>query len=187
MIRELYHLEYNMFKKLLVSSAILAMASATAFAGAPYVGVATGVVVNTADTVNFRGLPGTIFAGYGSGLGQGFYLGGEVFVTLGSATITDNGLKTGYAYGFGLLPGIMISDHTMGYVRLGLAQTKFSPTNQGNTTVTGGQLGLGLQTSLTQNWDLRGEYTYTSNKSVSGVSGNPRTDATTIAMVYKVD
>ncbi|MES2217583.1 MAG: outer membrane beta-barrel protein [Pseudomonadota bacterium] len=176
-----------MFKKLLVSSAILAIASSTAFAGAPYIGARTGVIVNTATNVNFRGLPGTLFGGYGAGLGQGFYLGGEVFVTLGSATITDNGLKSGYAYGFGILPGILISDHTMGYLRVGLVQTQFSPTNQGNSTVTGGQLGLGLQTSLTQNWDLRGEYTYTASKSVKGVSGNPRTDETTIAMVYKVD
>jgi opacity protein-like surface antigen len=176
-----------MFKKLLASSALLAVISTPAFAGAPYVGASTGVLINTADNVDFRGLPGTIFAGYGAGVGQGFYVGGEVFVTLGSATITDNGLESGYSYGFGILPGIMISDHTMGYIRIGLAQTKFSPTNEGNSTVTGGQLGLGLQTSLTQNWDLRGEYTFTSNKSISGVSGNPRTDTTTIAMVYKID
>jgi opacity protein-like surface antigen len=176
-----------MFKKLLASSAILAVVSSTAFAGAPYVGVSTGITVNTANFTNYRGLPGTIFGGYGTGLGQGFYLGGEAFVTLGHATITDNGLKSGYEYGIGVLPGILISDHTMGYLRIGLAQTKFSPNNAGNSTVTGGQLGIGLQTSLTQNWDLRGEYTYTANKSISGVSGSPRTDDTTIAMVYKLD
>ena len=175
-----------MLKKLFITSALLA-ATASAYAGAPYVGMSTGLTVNTATYHNFRGLPGTLFGGFGTGLGQGFYFGAEAFVTLGHATITDNGLESGYEYGFGILPGVMISDHTIGYFRLGLAETKFTPTDHGNATVTGGQMGLGMQTSLTQNWDLRAEYTYTANRSLAGVKGSPRTDDTTVAVIYKLD
>lgn len=177
-----------MFKKLLITTAILAATTTTAFAnGAPYVGISTGVTVNTADTLNYTGMPGTIFGGFGANMGQGFYFAGEVFATFGHATMTDNGLKSTYEYGVSLIPGIMISDHTMGFGRLGLAQTRFAPSGVNNSTVTGVQFGLGLQTSLTQNWDLRGEYDYTLQKNLSGLGSSPRTNDTTIALVYKFD
>jgi opacity protein-like surface antigen len=175
-----------MFKKLFIASAILA-ATGSAFAGAPYVGVGTGVIVNTSNFANFRGFPGIIMAGYGGTLGEGFYLGGEVFGNIGTATITDNGLKSTYAYGLSVLPGILISDHTMGYARFGIVRTHFTPGGGTDSNVSGLQFGLGMQTSLTQNWDLRGEYTFTADKSVSGVSGNPRTDAATVSLIYKFD
>jgi opacity protein-like surface antigen len=177
-----------MFKKLLITTAILAATTTTAFAnGAPYVGISTGVTVNTGDYTNYTGMPGTIFAGFGANMGQGFYLAGEVFATLGHATITDNGLKSSYEYGVSVIPGVMISDHTMGFGRLGLAQTRFSPSGANPSTNTGVQFGLGLQTSLTQNWDLRGEYDYTAQKNLKGVGTSPKTNDTTIALIYKFD
>lgn len=180
-----------MFKKLLIASAVLAVSSNIAFAntnGAPYVGVSTGVVTNTASSLNFRGMPGTIFAGYGATMGQGIYLAGEVFGTIGTAVISDNGLKSTYNYGISFIPGVMLSDHTMGYMRIGLVRNRFTPKGAiPSTTVSGGQLGLGIQTSLTQNWDLRGEYTFTANRHISNLSGDPRTDAATVGLIYKFD
>jgi opacity protein-like surface antigen len=178
-----------MFKKLLIASAVLAVSSSMAFAnGAPYIGLSTGVIDNTASNLNYRGMPGTIFAGYGAAMGQGLYLGGEVFGSFGTAAISDNGLKSTYNYGISFIPGFMLSDHTMGYARLGLVRNRFTPKgNIPSTTVSGAQLGIGIQTSLTQNWDLRGEYTYTASRHIPNLSGDPRTDAATFGLVYKFD
>lgn len=178
-----------MFKKLLIASAVFAMTANVALANsAPYIGFGTGVVTNTSSAANYRGMPGNLFVGYGANMGQGLYLGGEVFGTVGTATISDNGLKSTFAYGISFIPGLMISDHTLGFVRLGLVDTHFAPKGNAKSSTVGGlQLGLGLQTSVTQNWDLRGEYVYTASQSVTNLSGHPRTDAANIGLVYKFD
>jgi opacity protein-like surface antigen len=178
-----------MFKKLLLASAMLAISSGVAFAnGAPYLGLSTGVITNTVTSANFRGMPGTIFAGYGASLGQGVYLAGEVFGTIGTATINDDGAKSTYNYGLSVIPGMMLSDHTMGYLRLGLTRTRFTPRGPvASTTVSGAQVGLGIQTSLTQNWDLRGEYTYTAQRHINNLSGDMHTDAATLGLIYRFD
>jgi opacity protein-like surface antigen len=178
-----------MFKKLLSASVALAFAAvAVSASAAPYVGFGTGVITNTATNTNYRGMPGNIFLGYGANIGQGVYLAGEVTGRFGAVTITDNGLKSTYVYGLSFIPGLMISEHTLGYARIGLSRTHFSPQAPGQSaTVAGINLGFGLQTGLTQNWDLRGEYVYTASRSVTNVSGNPRTDETTLSLVYKFD
>jgi opacity protein-like surface antigen len=177
-----------MFKKLLATSAILATCSTMALAGgAPYLGASLGVVNNTASSGgSFRGIPLTISGGYGALVNQSIYLGGELFGTLGTSTLNNNAivqsLKTTYGYGLGFIPGVMLSDHAMAYMRLGVVKTRFS--NIGNTA-TGGQVGFGMQTSITQNWDLRGEYDYTKYRSISGVS--PRSDTFNVGLVYKFE
>jgi opacity protein-like surface antigen len=178
-----------MLRKIAIATAVLAVTSTVAFAnGAPYAGLSAGVITNTSTTVNYRGMPGNIFAGYGATIGIGIYLAGEVSGTLGAITITDNGLRSTYSYGISFIPGLMLSDHTMGYARLGLLRTHFTPKgNVGAATVAGGEFGLGLQTSLTQNWDLRMEYDYIASRSISGLSGTPRTDTTTLGLAYKFD
>jgi opacity protein-like surface antigen len=177
-----------MLKKLLVAAAVLAVSSSVAFAnGAPYVGFSVGQKTNTSTYLNFRGIPADIFLGYGATLGQGFYLGGEVLANLVTANVSDNGLKTTYGYSIGFIPGLMLSDHTMGYGRLGLMRSRFEPAGFSAKTVSAVQFGLGLQTNLMQNWDLRGEYDYDAYGSVSGVSGNPRGDEFNIGLVYKFD
>jgi opacity protein-like surface antigen len=175
-----------MFKKLLLSTVLIVSAN-VAVANGPYLGLSTGVVTNTANSVNYRGMPGTVFGGYGGNLGQGVYLAGEVFSTIGKVKISDNGLKSTYDYGLSFIPGVMISDHNMGYLRIGLVRTHFVPKNVSSANVTGAQFGVGMQTGLTQNWDLRGEYIYTASKHITGVSGDPRTDSANIGMVYKFD
>lgn len=174
-----------MFKKLLVAGAILATTSTAAFAvGAPYLGASLGIVDNTSTNGNFRGAPLTVSGGYGAVVNQNFYLAGEVFGTLGTLTLKNNAnmnnLQSTYGYGVSFIPGVMLSDHTMTYARLGLVETRFTHYNE---TVTGGQVGLGIQTSVTQNWDLRGEYDYTSYQKFKSISGT--TDAFNLGLVYK--
>ena len=156
----------------------------------PYVGASVGVNVNSSTNAVggnpgvFRGIPVKVFAGYGSLLSQSFYLAGELTATLGTGEIsTSNNMKTSYGFGLGVLPGVMLNDSTMAYARVGYVRERFSSLN---SMVNGGQVGLGLQTSVTQNIDVRGEYDYTDYKNVGAVR-SPRADEYTLGLVYKID
>ena len=178
-----------MLKKLLMSTAVLAVTASVAYANsAPYIGISAGERTNTNKYYNYRGIPGTLFAGFGADIAQGFYLAGEVFGTFGTGTITDNGLKSTWGYGLSVLPGIMISEHTMAYLRLGVVRTQYQPKYVKTQQITGGQAGPGLQTSLMQNWDVRGEYIYSSYGSLSsGSGGAPNADEFALGLIYKFD
>jgi len=172
-----------MFKKLLVASAILAMTSHVAMAGVPYVGASMGVVATTSGSGNFRGLPITVSGGYGSLINPNVYLGGEIFGVLTTVNFDNNAqpsLKTTYGYGISFIPGLMLSEHTMTYARLGVVRSRFTNYDK---NVTGGQAGVGIQTSVTQNVDLRGEYDYTKYTNFSNV----KSDGFNLGLVYKIE
>lgn len=179
-----------MFKKLLIATAVLATSSSIALANsaAPYVGASLGVNNITASNAgSYRGAPVSIFAGYGQTVYNNIYLGGEVFGTLGTMELSSTsfgiaGLKTSYGFGASFIPGVMLSDRTLAFVRAGIVRTRFSSIKQNST---GAQIGLGLQTNLMQNWDLRGEYDYTAYSQVGGVS--PKSDLFNLGLVYKID
>jgi len=186
-----------MLKKILLGSVMTALTAGIALASpvAPYVGAGLGVVTNTANSSNNfgsnRGVPFNLFAGYGGVIGESFYLAGELIGTVGTGVLSDNGvLKTTYGYGASIIPGVMLSEHTLAFVRAGAVRSRFSDLSQNQT---GGQFGLGLQTGLTQNVDLRGEYDYTAYRSVNwnsnGVhrSTSPRQDAFNLSLVYKFE
>lgn len=186
-----------MLKKILLTSAVAALTITQANAmTAPYVGAGLGITVNTSSNVsansagspaNYRGVPFNVFAGYGGIINQNFYLSGEVTGTVGTADLdNNNNLKTSYAYGVSVLPGVMLSDNTMAFLRAGVVRTRFSNANE---TRTGGQIGVGLQTCLTQNVDLRGEYIYTGYRSFNSTHNvsAPRSDAVNLSLVYKLD
>jgi len=196
-----------MFKKLVVTGATLALSTSVAFAsGTPYVGVSIGEATNTNNNTvvgttsttgtgnSFRGIPFIVNAGYGALLSQNLYLGAEVFGTIGTLSLNNsgvNGLKSTYGYGASILPGIMLSEHTLTYVRLGVVRSHFTPSNTGaakntNYNINGGQLGLGMQFGLTQNVDLRGEYVYTAYQSFAGLT-KPKQDAFNLGLIYKFD
>jgi len=178
-----------MFKKILLTSAIIATSS-TAFAITPYLGVGVGELTNTASLANSRALTASVFGGIGDVLNPMFYLGGELLINLGATSISTNNspgatsVKSSYGYGLSIIPGLMLSDHTMAYLRAGLVETKFTGPSK---TAMGGQAGLGIQTSLAQSWDLRGEYVYTAYQSAKPIKGNPRSDQYNLALVYKFD
>lgn len=177
-----------MFKKLLVASAVLAASSTVAFAAAPYVGASMGIKDNTSSHANYRGFDTNLSLGYGGVVSQNFYLAAEAFVVPFDATITNNNghgdsIRTSYGYGLSIIPGLMLTDHTMGYARVGAIGSRFTTPGQ---TAAGGQLGLGMQTSLTPCVDLRGEYVYTSYRSVSGIH-SPKSDQFNLGLVYKFE
>lgn len=198
-----------MLKKLIITSIVLAM-SGNAFAGA-YVGASIG-----ANYALFKDQPanyGTarfgdvgpmfdLFAGYGKLIKENLYLGGEVFVSGISSDVdgvttdySSHDLDTHYSYGMSVIPGVMISQNTMAYARLGVVRTGFEvKSSAGNyeesskETSTGGQAGLGLQTALTPNLDLRGEYDFTSYKSFTTGDDDkitPTSGQVKLGLVYK--
>lgn len=191
-----------MLKKIILASVIAAATTGIAVANpAPYVGASIGITTNTANVKAngstftggaYRGVPVNLFAGYGGVVNQNFYLAGELSGTVGTMNISDNTqLKTTYGLGASVIPGVMLSDHTLAYARAGVLRSRFS--NGNGSTQTGGQLGAGIQTCLTQNVDLRGEYDFVAykskNYSLAGTNASiaPRADQFTVGLVYKLD
>ncbi len=121
--------------------------------------VGGGLSVNNVNSST--GLVANIFAGIGKTLddNQKYYLGGEVLAE-GSPAYTSSSHwdRTTYGLGASIIPGLMLNKDTMAYGRVGVKLLHNIGTGNFHT---GGQLGLGLQTNVAQNWDVRGEYSYT--------------------------
>jgi opacity protein-like surface antigen len=157
-----------MLKKLsIISFFVLSTGLAHA---SPYFGLSSGIIVNTSDEVgvyghdvgNFRGMPLTLSVGYDVDMNSTFLLGGEIFFTPTTGKLNSsygNYLTTTYGYGLSFIPSIRLSEHTLGYARLGWSGAHFESQSH---NANGGQFGLGLKTSVTQHWDVRMEYTITS-------------------------
>lgn len=181
-----------MYKKIMLASAMLVTSATVAYAQpVAYVGAGLGMNLNTANnanTANYRGMPMNVFAGIGGIVAENVYLAGEVGATPTTADIgNENGmLKTTYSYGASVLPGVMLSDHTMAFARVGAVETHFS--NAG-TTKAGFIGGIGMQTSVMQNVDIRGEYDYTGYHTLShdDFRAAPHMDAVNLGLVYKFD
>jgi len=141
-----------------------------------YVGVGTGIVVNTENGGNgFRGSPAILFAGVGGQMDSNWYLAGEIFGNVATATWDDTHLKTTTSWGVSVLPGLALGDHLLGFLRLGALRNHFSWNNK-----TGAEVGLGVQAGLTHEWDVRGEYDYIQ------YNGNLKTDQFAVGLVYKI-
>jgi len=176
-----------MLKKLFPASMILISGIAVASLDAPtfYIGPSLLVKANTAPSSSSREASARMSAGYGGTLSvaQGIYIAGELFFVPSSLEISTNGtpkLKTTYSYGLSFIPGLMIGDGTMVFIRAGLVRTDFSTQSK---SIMGLQMGVGIQIKLTQSWDLRGEYNYNAYHTITGV-GAPRSDWLGLGGVY---
>lgn len=173
-------------KRLIVSSLIAMGISANVYAGNIYLSPMVFVLDNTSKSSNYRGLYPHMSVGYAQ-MFEGFYLAGEVFAVPATGTLTDNhknaaSVRSSRSYGISILPGGMITEHVMGYVRVSVLSTQFP---YPNTSRAGAQLGLGMQTCLTPYWDLRAEYDYTAYKTVPSL-GSVKSDQVGLGLVYKV-
>lgn len=201
-----------MIKKLLVASAILAASVTTVYAnGAPYVGASVGVNASQfqwKDNATYKNnlgnqnLAGKIFGGYGGNINPNFYLAGELFgdftSTAAKAKTTDNiatnvQLTQKYGYGVSVIPGVMLNNATMAFARVGIVRTRFDAqqssvvaANSQNHMMTGGQMGVGLQTCVAPNLHVRGEYDYTQYGSATfaGNKMSPRNGQANVGLVY---
>lgn len=148
-----------MFKKLLLTTAVLAVSTSIAFAAnkkndlkgetaaapcpsytyltGPYLGFSVGTRDNATGTPTvYKGIEGILSAGYGYMMTTAFYLGGEIFVSdsaklkdFKSETDPDDGVQSGINYGLSLFPGYMITDHVLAYLRVGGTWTQFHDSN----------------------------------------------------------
>jgi len=157
----------------------------------PYLGIDPSLVTvyNNTSSV-FKGLEGTVFAGYAL-LSSNFYLAGEIFAQHGTQ-ITDyrnnlnnnlnsTGLKTSWGAGLSILPGLVLADTILGYLRLGAIETHF---DEAAYTAPGGQVGIGIEGSVSESWDVRAEYIFTWYKSINNL-GSPRSDQYRLGVLYK--
>lgn len=149
---------------------------ALATVGVPYVGVGTGVVVNTGNEGqgSFRGMPLALFAGYGGRLDSNVYLAGEIFGNVNTMSLDNNGLKTTYSWGASLLPGLSLGEGVLGFARIGVLRNHFSWKNK-----TGGEVGAGVEVGLAREWSLRGEYDYIQ------YNGDYKTDQFIVGLLYR--
>jgi opacity protein-like surface antigen len=148
--------------------------------GGPYVGVGLGV----ANKGSFTGLVDNFFAGYGKTIYNNYYLGGELFGNAGSIALSGQQYNNRANYGLGasVIPGVMLTRDTMAYGRIGVKASQY---HGSNSTHTGGQLGLGVQTSIAQNWDVRGEYDYTGYGIINNFT-KKATNQVGVGLVYKI-
>jgi len=156
------------------------------FMGGAYLGFSVASRVNyTSSPAVYNGLEGTLLGGYGW-LWDQWYAALEIFVQ-DSTQITNNtssvgSAKSSWGYGLSILPGYMLVDNVLGYLRLGIVETRFSTRS---SNLLGGQIGLGLDTALCNNWDLRAEYVYSFYNSISNHGGNPKSQQFNLGLVYK--
>ncbi len=141
-----------MFKKIILFTSIIA-SSSMAFATTPYVGGSFGVG-NLGGHYSVLKI-GKVFSGFGNTFGesQNIYLGGELNVD----AYHYPGVHMIYGTGISFIPGYMLTKNTMAYARLSLEQVRYHDTNVCFRAF-GAQLGLGLQTNLSKNWGVRGEF-----------------------------
>lgn len=172
-----------MFKKLLATSIILT--PTLCFANPSFLYVVPTIVLQnmTAGDDNFRGISPRLGMGYAAELYQGLYLAGEVNVTAFTQEVSEDSsgsnLKMSTSFDASILPGMMFSENTFGFLRLGVTSGKF----EGGDTVVGGEIGLGLQAAITNNWYIRGEYIYIAYGSTDDISA-PKVDTFALGAIY---
>lgn len=141
----------------------------------------------TAKHSTYNGLNPHVAAGYSTGDGT-YYYAGEVFMMPLTFTLSSNqnngamSAKISRTYGISFIPGVMINQQWLCYLRASVVSSKFASPN---ATRTGGQGGLGFQTALNESWDMRVEYDYTAYKSIRGL-GSVKTNEIGLGVLYRM-
>lgn len=148
----------------------------------------------TATNVNGSGSGalGTVFAGYGQTFNR-FYLGGEINANGSTltqntqATVVGGGLvniaqaqfKINRNFGASVLPGLLITDNTLLYARLGYtnghlvlngnasSSAGFSAAVSNSSNLNGFRAGLGIAAAISRNVDLRLDYSHINYSSLN--------------------
>jgi len=172
-------------KKLLLAATTFLL-SLNAWAGSIYLGPTIFEQTNTSYNDNYRGLHPRLSIGYWDAI-DCFYLAAEGFIVPLTVTMSESNptrpesVRTTYSWGASFLPGLLLTETIVAYLRVGYTATRFwGP----DATKSGGQFGAGLQSDLTENWSLRGEYLYTAYSNISYLS--PHTDQFGIGLIYKL-
>lgn len=174
--------------KITVLCALCAISITTSHANTSSLYVYPNVLLQsiTSEDSSYRGISPKLALGYGTILGQSFFLAGEVSAAIGTAELSNNtdttgiSLRVNRSYDFSLLPGILFSENTLGYLRLGVVSSNFSEPDK---STTGGEIGVGLQFAVLNCWYIRGEYFYTTYGAIENL-GTPVSDTFALGAVY---
>jgi opacity protein-like surface antigen len=177
-----------MMKKFLAIAATCLLASTSAIAvGTLYFAPTLVLETNTNENANYTGLTPRLTLGYGEQINPYFSLAGEVFGTPIVMDVKNNfgnggmSLKTSWNYGASVLPAVNVNSEVMGYLRFGGIESHFHSIRE---TTPGLQLGIGLQAEVSDVFDIRGEYIYTTYRSENGI-GSVKQDMYTLGFVRK--
>ncbi|HVE43680.1 MAG TPA: outer membrane beta-barrel protein [Gammaproteobacteria bacterium] len=155
-------------------------------AGTPYLGIGAQYMDIFSGSAGFQGISPRVMAGYGSWLTDSFYLAAEAFLSAPPFTLINNtapngSLSISWNYGISVLPGVYLDDALMGFLRLGVFDTRFRNLN---TYRIGYQMGIGLDYVLANPLSLRAEYDYGQYPSFSGFSV-PKSSEVGVSLIYR--
>lgn len=179
------------------------------FKTGPYVGASFGFQDNTGKapaTAAYQAVSGTLSAGAGQMFTRRFYLAGEFFggdnvkaKTFGPGV---NGylVDSAWNYGGDIIPGYMITDTVLAYLRIGVIRNQFltkpdakisqypagSQYSRRMTRVKNGwQIGAGTQTNLYKNLDARAEYIFSYFHGIYNNNTKSDINQVNLGLVYK--
>lgn len=173
-------------KKIAFIGSLLVL-SLQAAAGSLYFAPSLFMEETTSHYDNFRGLYPKFAVGYWDLISY-FYLAGELYLTPTTLSLSESNnnraqsARTTTGYGASIIPGLLLSETIIGYLRLGYEATNFYGPD---TTKSGAQFGAGLQSSLSENWSIRVEYLYTAYSNVASI-GSPSSDQYGLGLIYKL-
>lgn len=173
-----------------------------------YLGMTTGATTNmVGEPAVYVGWQGTVFGGFSVYALPWLNIAGEVF---GS----DNGewkqahvtplpsAKSGWSYGVSAMPGVLVNDTSLLYVRLGMLWSRFYPNvprvippvidaakgYYPSFTNYGMQVGLGLQSKIYQHLEMRLEWDYAPHEHKLELADRARmyNQQFNVGLVYKI-
>lgn len=174
-------------KKLTLSTLLATtLCAASAYANTFYFSPTLVLDYVSASHSHYSGIYPNFALGYRDMMDDCYSVAGEIFGVPGTATLNDShnstevSTKISSRFGLAVLPGMMVSDTVLGYLRFGVVESKFSSPDVWRT---GGQVGLGATSSLNEAWEIKGEYTFTAYNSMSGL-GSPKDNELGLGLNY---
>jgi|GEM_PF-983176 len=178
------HISYKEEISTIVTTSI-AMQS-NLFSPSSYLGASLGSRINYASLPStYVGLEGNIFGGYGGLVKENLYLSGEL--DIGNNAILSNyhdaqgSERSTWSASVSIIPGFLLANNSLFYLRAGMRTTHFSTPNNNPTTPI---IGAGLQVALSREWNIRGEYIYGFYRHLSSI-GVPRSQQANLGVLYK--
>src|SRR3990167_9975642 len=173
-----------MKKQIMLFTTLASFFSWEAYAGNTYVGGSLSMQRISATSSQYTGYRPGLFIGYGQEYPDCYYLGGEFLGSMTGATsdsyvLRDISLRMAPVYSLSLIPGMLITEDTMGFLRLGIGVGKLKASAR---WLTGYVLGAGVDVPLSPSWDIRFEYDYTLYNHI-GI-GNPQSHELMLSLKY---
>jgi opacity protein-like surface antigen len=176
-----------MLKKLSLGTMIFIASATLCHAGIFYMGPSLQYESVKGGNSSYQTFSPRLTVGYAEKLEYPYYLAGEIFGVAGNIDghPDGSGLKNTPSFGVAILPGFMVLDNTFLYGRLGTVATDFSAAD---SYTWGGQIGAGIETGITDTWDIRTEYIFTQYGEINGGNsslGSPHSNMIAVGIIHR--